>query len=195
MVTGEFMFKNLLYVDACVRGEDSRTRRLAQAWLAKYAAGSRIIVRDLPQCSLQPLTHEQLAKREKLIRDGNWADDMFRYARELAEAETLVIAAPYWDLSFPSVLKLYLEQISVCGITFRYDESGRPAGLTGIRKLIYITTSGGYIGKANFGFDYVKGLFGQLFGISDIVFLSAEGLDIYGNDPEEILAEAVKSFS
>ena len=43
--------------------------------------------------------------------------------------------------------------------------------------------------------DYVKGLFGQLFGVSDIVFLSAEGLDIYGNDPEEILAEAVKSFS
>ena len=189
------MLKNILYVDACIRAEKSRTRKLAQAWLDRYAAGSRITVRELSQCNLQPLTAEQLKKREELIRDANWSDAFFDYARELAEAEVLVIAAPYWDLSFPSVLKLYLEQVSVCGITFRYDETGRPAGLTGIKKLVYITTSGGCIGNANFGFDYVKGLFGQLFGVSDIAFISAEGLDIYGNDPDSIIRETVKNFS
>ena len=53
---------------------------------------------------------------------------------------------------------------------------------------------GGYIGKNNFGFDYIKGLFSTLFGVDDISFFSAEGLDIYGNDPEKILSEAIEKI-
>ena len=40
-------------------------------------------------------------------------------------------------------------------------------------------------------FDYVQKLFSGLFGIRDIRFFSAEGLDIFGNNPEKILADAV----
>ena len=36
----------------------------------------------------------------------------------------IVIAAPYWDLSFPAVLKTYLEQINVLGVTFDYSDDG-----------------------------------------------------------------------
>jgi len=60
--------------------------------------------------------------------------------------------------------------------------------------VVYLTTSGGYIGKNNFGFDYIKGLFSTLFGVEDISFFSAEGLDIYGNDPEKILSEAIEKI-
>ena len=59
------------------------------------------------------------------------------------------------------------------------------------KKVVYLTTAGGYIGNNNFGFDYIKGLFSSLFGISDISFFSAEGLDIYGNDPQIILSDAI----
>ena len=61
-------------------------------------------------------------------------------------------------------------------------------------KLVYLTTSGGYICNNNFGFDYVKGVFSMLFGISDISFFSAEGLDIYGNNPEKILESAIEEM-
>ncbi len=31
---------------------------------------------------------------------------MFLYAKDFAESDIIVIAAPYWDLSFPSILKV-----------------------------------------------------------------------------------------
>ena len=54
---------------------------------------------------------------------------------------------------------------------------------------MYITTAGGPIGEQNFGFDYVGGL-GRMLGIPQAHCLSAEGLDVWGNDPQAILEEA-----
>ena len=90
---------------------------------------------------------------------------MFCYARQFADADTVVIAAPYWDLLFPAVLRIYLENITVCGITFRYSEKGIPESLCNAEKLCYVTTSGGFIGENNFGFDYVKALSSGFFGM------------------------------
>ena len=42
----------------------------------------------------------------------------------------------------------------------------------------------------NFGFDYVKALSQNFFGINDINFFSAEGLDIFGADVNKILSDA-----
>ena len=44
---------------------------------------------------------------------------MFDLARQFARAEIIVMAAPYWDLSFQAALKQYLEQVNVVGITCR----------------------------------------------------------------------------
>ena len=63
------------------------------------------------------------------------------------------------------------------------------------KKLYYITTSGGYIGNNNFGYDYVKALAENFFGINDISFYSAEGLDVIGADIEGIMAEAKKKIT
>lgn len=81
---------------------------------------------------------------ESLLKDGKFDDPMFRYAKQFANADEIVVAAPFWDLSFPAKLKIYLEQIAVAGITFRYT-NGRPTGLCKAKKLTYITTSGGPI--------------------------------------------------
>lgn len=56
-----------------------------------------------------------------------------------------------------------------------------------------MTTSSGYIGEYNFGFDYVKAI-AQLYGIDHSYFISAEGLDIQGMDAEKILREAIKNL-
>jgi FMN-dependent NADH-azoreductase len=67
--------------------------------------------------------------------------------------------------------------------------------LTNIKKVVYLTTSGGYIGNNNFGFDYVKALAENFFGINDISFYSAEGLDIFGADVKFIMDEAKERIS
>ena len=59
-----------------------------------------------------------LRRRDQLIASGDFQDPLFALARQFAQAEIIVIAAPYWDLSFPAVLKQYLEHINVLGITF-----------------------------------------------------------------------------
>lgn len=46
---------------------------------------------------------------------------MFKYAHEFANADLIVIAAPFWDLSIPALLKVYIENIAVDGITFEYS--------------------------------------------------------------------------
>ena len=186
--------KNILYVNACVKRDvDSRTNLLAQAYLKKTLEKEecRLSTLDLEETIMQPLTGKSLAEREKAIADNDFSGALFDLARNFAAADEVVIAAPYWDMSFPASLKLYIEQICVNKLTFCYSEKGIPCGLTNIKKVVYLTTSGGYIGNNNFGFDYIKTLFSKLFGVGDIAFFSAEGLDIYGNDPESILSEAI----
>lgn len=186
--------KNILYVNACVKREiESRTDRLAQAYLQKRLAAQdcRVTTVVLEELALPPLSGEGLAAREKAIRTGDFSDAAFDLARGFCAADEVVIAAPYWDMSFPALLKLYVEQLCVNKLTFCYDENGMPRGLTAIKKAVYLTTAGGYIGENNFGYGYIRGVFSGLFGISDISFFSAEGLDICGNDPEQLLTDAI----
>ena len=187
--------KTVLYVNACVtRNVASRTNRLAQAYLDKRCNDCRIETVVLEQLSLTPLTGEGLVEREEAIRTGDFSGSTFALARSFAAADEVVIAAPYWDMSFPALVKLYLEQLCMNRLTFQYDETGRPRGLVNVKKVVYITTSGGFIGSANFGFDYIKALFSTLFTIPDITFISAEGLDLYGNNPEDILTAAINKI-
>ena len=121
-------------------------------------------------------------------------DDCFKLARQFAEADTIVIAAPYWDLSFPAALKQYIEKINVLGITFEYTAEGYPMGLCKADKLYYVMTAGGNYVPEEFGYGYIKALAENFYGIKEVKLIKATGLDIYGNDPEKIMAEAVNSI-
>jgi FMN-dependent NADH-azoreductase len=190
--------KTLLYIDACIkRDTHSRTERLGRAYIEKLLASDKyklntIVLENTP---ITPLNEELLDKREAYISSNDFSDPCFDLAKAFASADEIIIAAPYWDLSFPSIVKAYIEQICVRNLTFHYNEKGIPCGMTNVKALTYITTAGGYIGNNNFGFDYIKGLFSTLFGIKEFRFYSAEGLDIYGNNPENILAEAIQAIS
>jgi FMN-dependent NADH-azoreductase len=106
-----------------------------------------------------------------------------------------VIAAPYWDLSFPAMLKQYLEQINVVEITFKYSEEGVPIGLCRANRLFYVTTAGGYYVPEDYGFGYVKALAQNYYGIQDVRKIEAVGLDIFGADACAIMKSAEDALS
>ncbi len=181
----------ILFVNACVRKE-SRTKRLAEALLKKLEG-------DVTEIQLENINFEKtdescLTKRDELIAAGDLDDDMFYPARQFSKADTIVIAAPYWDLSFPAALKQYIESINVCGITFEYTKEGIPKGLCRADKLYYVYTAGGDYVPEEFGFGYVKALAENYYGIKDIIQIKATGLDIYGADAEAILDKAIREL-
>ena len=177
----------VLFVNACSRA-GSRTLRLAKHVLERLGKDYETV--DLDRERIQPLFSERLDEREALLAAGMTQDPFFRYARQFAQADEIVVAAPYWDLSFASMLKNYIEAINVIGITFSYSELGVPGGLCRAKRLIYVTTSGGNIVSDELGFGYIKTLCNVFYGINDLLYFKAEGLDIAGADIEAILKAA-----
>ena len=182
---------NILHINACVR-KDSRSNKLAQYALSKLEGDFEEINLDFEK--ITPLYKEQLELRDDLIKDKNYNHPMFKYAKQFANADIILISAPYWDLSFPAILKTYIENINVNGITFSYSEKGYPVSLCKAKKLIYITTSGGAIISDDFGFGYIKSLAENFYGINDTHYIKAEGLDIRGVNIQEILKKAKKEI-
>lgn len=180
----------ILFINACPRTE-SRTKRLALALLDTLGEYREV---DLSEERLLPVDEERLVRRTGYIETQDYSDDMFRYAKDFAAADGIVIAAPFWDLSFPAELKVYLENIYVTGLVSEYDEHGCPRGLCRAKKLWYVTTAGGPF-DSRFGYDYISTLAKVCFGIGETELIKAEGLDIFGNDPEAILQSAIRKIT
>ena len=175
-----------LFINACVRKEFSRTLIIAKKIMEDMKLDYTEI--DLHKKHLKPLNIKRLNKREKLLKEKKLSNKMFEHAKQFAEAENIIIAAPYWDLAFPSLLKIYLENICVSNITFMYNEKG-PVGLCKAKKLIYITTAGGNI-FTDFGYTYVKSLANSLFGIKNTICYKAENLDVENITIDNVLQKA-----
>lgn len=183
--------EQLLFVDACMRRELSRTRALCEDFLKGYTAlrpQCHVIHRDLTAADLPVLTASLAQQRDRLA--GEEADHpLLSPAREVAGADLILVGAPYWDLAFPAALKVYLEWASTLGLTFAYTPQGEQVGLSRARHLVYITTGGGPMAGANLGFEYVKA-WGAMMGISCAHCVMAENLDVMGAPVEDILAGA-----
>ncbi len=182
----------ILFVNACMRGpERSRTWKLCQTFLNACKnrwPEAEIRERDLTASPLPVLTTELDDRRHQRFPE-NPRDPMFDPAHEVAQADLVVIGAPYWDLTFPAALKVYLEWASMLGITFRYTQEGQQVGMSRAGALVYLTTAGGPIGDQNYGFQYLQGL-GRMLGIPEARCVAAENLDVWGCDPESIVEEA-----
>ena len=190
--------EDLLFINACVRGQRSRTLQLARRFLGawQHAHPEAVITeRDLCRDRLSPQYPEVLEERDALWSAGKLDDPLFQPARQFAAASRIVIAAPFWDLSFPAILKIYLERISVTNITFGYDDLGRSVGLCKADKLLLITTRGGdfsipEISWMEMGARQLEALC-AMYGIPSFQCLTAQGLDDIRNDKEAILAQAM----
>ena len=184
----------LLCIDACPRDQAvSRTFMLLTAFAQAYRAlypNNEIQTLRLADEGLSPFLHEDILHREQLIDENRLDDFMFRWARDFQSADHIAVAAPYWDLSFPAVLKLYIENIFVRNLTFRYTLEGEPVGLCRGKRLLYLTTAGSPIGTEDWGFGYIRSVASML-GVKDFDRVSAEGLDIAGWDSQGILQNAL----
>lgn len=177
----------ILFINACIRPE-SRTLRLAKHLLSKLDGEIQEVNLEIE--SIPALNTASLKYRQELLAAEKFDDPMLKYARQFKEADTIVIAAPYYDLSFPSSLKNYLEAICCVGLTFYYDENEVAQTHTKARKLYYVSTGGGILNK-QFGFAYVKALMGEFFHIFDVQGFFAEKLDLLGSHPEKIMRDAL----
>ena len=184
--------KNVLFVNACVR-ENSRTRILAEKLLS--ALQGEVYEANLEQMDLRPFTKSMLDQRDELLAAKAYTDPMFENARRFVGADVIVFAAPYWDCSFPSSVKVYIEHIMVNGITFTYTEDGYPKGMCKAKKLYYVSTAGGPVIGTNHGFEYVKALAALYWGIPETKLFQAENLDIIRANVGRILEEAMAEIS
>lgn len=177
----------VLYIDATVR-ENSRTAELGELVLEKL--GGTVDRIKLCEYDFPKTNAEYLAKRDKACASGDFSDGMFYHAKLFADADAVVIAAPFWDMSFPAALKQFFEEITVAGLTFELRLDGSYGGLCKADKLYYVTTAGGTIFSEEYGYGYVKTLAKGFYGIGECVMFKAEGLDIWGADVDGIMSAA-----
>ena len=164
----------LLHIDTSILGQNSASRELSADIAGRWQSVTpnlRYRYRDL---SAQPLPHldgPALAKTDPIA-----AAESERVLEEFLAADVVVIGAPMYNFSVPSTLKAWIDRIAVAGRTFRYTDQG-PQGLAGGKKVIVASTRGGiHTGAASdFVEPYLRHVFGFL-GITDIEFVTAEGL-------------------
>ena len=180
----------ILFINGCVR-KNSRTLELAKYVLEKLSGEVEEV--NLYEKELSPLSLQEMEIRDKAALAKDFSSDAFSLARQFSDAETIVLAAPYWDLMFPAVVKTYFEKVTVNGLTFAYSEEGVPQGLCKGKRLIYVVTSGGPIVR-NFGYEYVSALAKGFYGIKEVLCVSAQGLDVYGADVAQIMRSAKEAI-
>lgn len=188
----------VLYIKANPKtDEESRTFRIANSFVNEYYKmhpDDEVITLDLYKEGIQFLPAEELAALRAPITGEKKEHPILKYAYQFYEADKFILAAPFWNLSIPAILKAYIDYITIAGITFQYTVDGAE-GLCSGKKAVHITSRGGNytedpLASYEMGDRYLRTLFGFL-GITDFVTISAEGLDMVGNDVEGILGDAV----
>ncbi|MGN0189216.1 MAG: NAD(P)H-dependent oxidoreductase, partial [Candidatus Cryptobacteroides sp.] len=128
--------ERLIIIDSCMRDE-SRTKVILDAAREVLSSRYEIETIDVNALALPPVTPEILKERTA----GRVPEDTVALAMKIASADRLVIAAPFWDMSFPSVLKAFFENMSLYNVTFS-DDGTTCTGLCKCSKVLYITTRG-----------------------------------------------------
>ena len=173
--------KKLVVIDACIREEESRTRRIAAPIVEALSQRYEVTRFDLTKMSLEPLTPKTYADRAAGFVP-EWAIEA---ARTIAAADRILIAAPFWDMSFPAVLKTFFEHVSLFDVTF--TDNGRSCvGLCKCEKVMYITTRGMNIPTGDAreqGSSYLQAL-SRLWDLGTVLTVAAWNMDY--SSPEEI---------
>ena len=180
----------ILYVNCCAR-EQSRTDILAREVIKRI--GDEVVELNLYKENLKSLDAKAVAKRDSLAAAGNFSDPMFDYAKQFMSADTIVIGAQFWDYSFPSLLKTYIENVFCVGLISVYDQFGVPHGKCRADKLYYVSTAGGQF-LPEYGYEWIRAVVTRSFGIRETGLIYAEMLDIEGNDADAIMRKAIDSI-
>ncbi|MDE2262109.1 MAG: FMN-dependent NADH-azoreductase [Gammaproteobacteria bacterium] len=179
----------LLHVDASILGESSVSRQLSAAIVARLREAHPDIAVTYYDLGTEPIGHltgAHLAAAQGLFAENpSLQQDVARGRQALEDflgAHIVVIGAPMYNFSVSSQLKAWIDRLAVAGKTFRYTDKGAQ-GLAGGKKVIVASSRGGFYGPdtpaapLDHQETYLRGIFG-FFGITDIVFVRAEGVNV-----------------
>lgn len=173
--------KKLFYVDACLR-EGSNTKKIADAIFDELSNKYEMETVRLSDCSFPIVNNDILNDRA----NGIVPEEYVEMAKKLAAADRLVIAAPFWDMSFPSALKVFFENMSLFNVTFASNEK-ECFGLCKAEKVLYITTRGMNISTGDDleqATPYIKAL-SKLWGLGELYVISAQNMDYCTEEQRE----------
>ena len=183
----------LLFIDGCIsqRGPASRTRALAEAFLSAFQEshpGAEVETVTLEALDLKPFLPAALNQRDELASVGAFGAPVFDLARQFQAADKIAAAAPFWDMSFPAVMRTYIEYISANGLCYHYEADGCHGDCRADR-LAYLTTSGDFERPESLGVLYWKQL-SKMFGVPRFDYVFAGGLDVDPAKAPELLEAA-----
>lgn len=165
--------KKLIHINACMRA-GSRTRRIASPIIAELSKRYSVETVDLTGNLYPVVDNYTLEDRNQSIVP----QEHVSLAKKIAAADRIVIAAPFWDMSFPSALKVFFENMSLFGVTF--DSNDKECyGLCKAEKVMYITTRGMNISTGDpleQATPYIKAL-SHLWGWGDLTVVAAQNMD------------------
>lgn len=180
--------KKLIYINACMRA-GSRTQRIATPIIEELRKRYNVETIDLTKNLYHVADNYTLEDRSQ----GIVPPEHVTLAKKIAVADRIVIAAPFWDMSFPSALKVFFENMSLFGITFNSNDK-ECYGLCKAEKVMYITTRGMNISTGDpleQATPYIKAL-SYLWGWGELTVISAQNMDY--STPEEIEEKVSKAI-
>lgn len=186
--------KKLLYIDACIRDEQSRTKRIATPVIEALKQKYEVQTLCINELDLSIVRKELVTKRTS----GEIDTQVMQWAESVRDADRIVIAAPFWDMSFPAALKNFFELCSIMDVTFKTDDK-TCYGNCKAEKLLYITTRGMNISTGDEleqATPYLKAL-SWLWGIGPMQVISVQNTDYLpasevDNRIEEAIADGLK---
>lgn len=186
----------VLYIKANIKNEgESRTFKVSDSFVEEYKKNNpedEIITLDLYKENIDFLRADDLGKLFGPKDEESKNNSILKYAYQFADADKYIIAAPMWNLSFPAILKAYIDYVSVSGITFKYTAEG-PVGLLNNKKAVHIVSRGGGYDNSPYemGDRYLRTILG-FFGIHDIETIAIENLDVAGVDVQGKIEEGIE---
>ena len=186
----------VLYIKANIKNEgESRTFKVSDSFVEEYKRNNpedEIITLDLYKENIDFLRADDLGKLFGPKDEESKNNSILKYAYQFADADKYIIAAPMWNLSFPAILKAYIDYVSVSGITFKYTAEG-PVGLLNNKKAVHIVSRGGTYDNSPYemGDRYLRTILG-FFGIKDIETIAIDNLDVMGVNVKEKVEEGIE---
>ncbi|WP_409560827.1 FMN-dependent NADH-azoreductase [Hyphomicrobium sp. MC8b] len=196
----------LLHVDSSILGPGSVSRQLSAEIVTaeqRLHPGIEVVYRDLAVAPVGNLSGAHLAAAQGAAPETvDVQQDVAAGQAALNEflaADIVVVGAPMYNFAIPSQLKAWIDRLAVAGKTFRYSEKGAE-GLAGGKKVIIASSRGGIYGpQTPIAFldhqeTYLRNIFG-FFGITDVTFVRAEGLNLGPDQRAQSIAEAQSAIA
>jgi FMN-dependent NADH-azoreductase len=182
----------LLHIDASALGDNSVTRQLTAAIVARWrqqVPGLDVQVRDLDRDPVPHLSGDILAGRDEIGAARGEA-----VLQQFLAADAIVIGAPMYNFGLPSALKAWIDRVAVAGRSFRYTADG-PVGLAGGKRVVLALAAGGaHQGQpTDFVEPYLRQVLGFL-GITGIEVVRADGVGLSPAHREAAITGALASL-